>query len=214
MFKDRRSLTTLQWVVQRNILTKHTYRFLEGCFNSNACSLDTSAESLLGSNSTKRIFTFFAHTHCGENSSNRSMLIRFKRLRENTAILNTRTEIRNPNEKSKWELRNPNVSMLSVKNKKPPQQRKHWSILSVSKRNHASFKIKVPKASFLKLEANKINIFLKLTCSFVFYCKTETKRSGTFSTDSASNSELIEKLAFRRLQIRAKNSLLPSEWKM
>lgn len=71
------------------------------------CSLDTSTKSLFGSNSTKGIFTFFSHTHCGENSSNTSMLIRFKRLWENITIINTRTEKKNPNELG--------VSMLSIK---------------------------------------------------------------------------------------------------
>lgn len=72
------------------------------------------------------------------------------------------------------------------------QNKQYGYILSVSKRNHASCRIMIPEVSFLKLQANEVNIFLKLTCSFVFYCKAETKKSRTLSADSVRTFDLTK----------------------
>lgn len=55
-------------------------------FNPNVCSLDTSIKSLLAATAPKG-FLHFSLIHCEENSSNRSILIRFKKIEKILLLL-------------------------------------------------------------------------------------------------------------------------------
>lgn len=192
-------------------------------FNPNVCSLDTSIKSLLAATAPKG-FLHFSLIHCEENSSNRSILIRFKKIEKILLLLIPRrgkkilmildiiyywifgywmTEC-SPFKKDQIDRQ--------IDNKCHTPYHHHWSILSVSQtENKPLARSRHPNYHFLRLQANKVNIFLKLTYNFFFYCKTKRKKSRAFSTDSVRNTELIKQLAFRRFQITAKNSLLPSQ---